>query len=134
MNLFKDKITVLNKYTIMGENFYLKTVLNGVLFDNCKRTNVKDYGTDNADTMMCYIPNKNYGKQYIDSIKFSSLTLDEKEKHWTLAQSDIIVLGDVDDTDISISTLRKKYQNVMVINSVDYLLHGGLAHWEVGGS
>lgn len=134
MDMFTDTVTVLNKYSIMGESHYLKTLLVGVLFENCKMTNVKTYGSDSANKMICYIPDKTYEKSYVDNLSFANMTLDEKEKHWTLSSDTIIVLGDVTDEDITLSSLRKGYSDVMQVNSIDYLLRGSLRHWEVGGA
>jgi hypothetical protein len=62
-----------------------------------------------------------------------------KTGKWTLQQGDVIVRGLVSETidaDYTISDLKRDYDDVVAIRSVDLMDNGSLArwHWQVGAS
>lgn len=145
----------------LKDDVYIRTYLSGVNVDLRKAVNVIKSGLEDADSGTIIIPEEvdTQNKEYIKPVQFQKLgaksltvkqvnqlkvqevnqlkiTLLTAEKPiWTLQNGDIIVLGLVDydiDGENSIANLRKNYDDVYEITSVDAKLKGGLPHWEIG--
>lgn len=128
-------ITVYNKYidaTTRSEK-YQRTVVLSVAWENRKGSNALAMGSViAANQANIYIP-LSERVDYLDPIEW----LAAKTGKWTLQVGDVIVRGTVTDeisSSFTISDLKAKYNNVLVITSVDYMDAGSLSmhHWKVG--
>ena len=146
----------------LKDYLYVRTYLRGVNVDLKKAVNVIKSGLENANSGTIIIPEEvdAEGKEFFKPIKYRNLgikkplsvkdvneltvqemneivvaLLSPDDPHWTLQEGDVIVLDlvdyDINGTD-TIANLRKNYDDVYEITSVDTKLKGGLPHWEVG--
>lgn len=110
--------------------------IRGVMWENCKAANVIRSGLLEADKVAVYIPYAR-GADYISPRAWQALTV--KTGRWTLQVGDVIVRGlvyETIDADYTISDLKREYDDVMNIRSVD-AMDGGLPrmrHWQVGAA
>ena len=123
------------------------TVLDGVLLDAAKATNVKSSGLENADSVTVYIP---FGVSAMDGVTGNAKRyVSPKEYHaaadksgvWTLDAAPpgdvttFIVKGAVVEPDKDFQWINRIYDDVYRISSVDMKDFGSteMQHWEVGG-
>jgi hypothetical protein len=133
-----DNITIYNKSvspTTRAEvwNSYQITK---VTWENTKAANVIRSGLLEADRYTIYIPLAR-GMNYLSPLAWRALA--SKTGKWTLQIGDVIVNGLVSDTisaSFTISDLKKKYDDVATIRSVDRMDKGmpALRHWQVGAN
>lgn len=108
--------------------------ITGVMWENCKAANVIRSGLLEADKVAVYIPYAR-GAAYLSPRVWQALSV--KTGYWTLQVGDVIVRGLVNETidaDYTISDLKREYDDVMTIRSVD-AMDGGMPymrHWQVG--
>lgn len=134
--MFEDEITIFNKKynSLLKDDVYIRTYLSGVNIDLKKAVNVIKSGLQDADLGMVIIP-KDVDTQNKEFVKPMQFQKSSDNKIWTLKSGDTIVLELVDceiDGENSIANLKKNYDDVYEITSVDTKLKGGLPHWEVG--
>jgi hypothetical protein len=127
-------MTIYNRYTATGAEAYQRSVIDAVAWENTKAVSGAGAGrlSDNAATV--YIPK--IGQTAYTAPK-AWLALANKAGKWTLREGDIIVKGTVTDSiagTFTITSLKAKYDNVLVITSVDTMDNGSpeLHHWQVG--
>lgn len=139
--MYKETCTLYSKYTdvVTKNNFYTKTTLNNVQWQNSKGRNIYKSGAMSIDALTVYIKPAATDKIYVDIIQFLQLSCEEKLNYWTMQAGDILVKGDVDykyssDENI-LAALKKLYSEVFTITSVDAWFMGNphLNHWEVWG-
>ncbi len=125
-------LTIYNCYLVNGAETYQRTVIQRVMWENRKARNVLASGGNlAADQAVVYIPLAR-GLAYLAPKAW----LANKSGHWTLQVGDVIVKGLVTDTigpSFTISALKAKYDDVLVISSVDTMDMGSasLQHWKV---
>jgi len=140
-------ITLYNKYTDPSTRLekYQRVVIYDVIWENRKAINRSKSGDIANDTAMIYIPFIR-GTNHLNPIAWQALTT--KTGKWTLQDGDVVVKGVVTDeiadasTDpishvvtpaVTITSLTKKYDDVVTISSIDTMDYGAIAmqHWEV---
>ena len=65
------------------------------------------------------------------------MSIEEAEAHWTLAERDIVVRGEVGGEEISQTRLAEQFPELFLINSYSDNTDLGtdrIRHWRVGGS
>lgn len=130
-------LTIYNKYTdpTTRTEKYQRTQVRRVAWENSKASNVLQTGGQiAADQATLYIPFQR-GANYLKPKAWQALTT--KTGKWTIQEGDLIVKGLVSDTISSSFTptaLKAKYDDVLVISSVDTMDAGSPAmhHWQVG--
>ena len=128
-------ITLYNRYNSSGIASYNRTVIHDVAWESRKASNVLASGGNiAADQANIYIPMQR-GDSYQGPAAWRALTI--KGGRWTLQPGDLIVRGIVTEElsgAYTPTTLRKEYDNVLEITSVDLLDNGSanLSHWKVG--
>jgi hypothetical protein len=131
-----SSVTVYNKYIDASTRSekYQRTQIAGVEWENRKAANVIQSGLLESDSAAVYIPFKR-GSNYLNPSLW--LALIGKTGKWTLKSGDVIVKGLVTDeisSNFTISDLKAKYSDVLVITSVDTMDQGSAAlhHWQIG--
>lgn len=131
-------VTIYNR--ISGTESYQRTALinpsgaKSALWENRKAINTLRSGGNTAvDQAVIYIP---FGLKANYKSPKDWQALEDKEGFWTLQNGDIIVKGlveDVIDPSFKPTTLKAKYDDVLVISSVDTMDFGSLSmqHWKV---
>jgi hypothetical protein len=130
--------TVYNKYVdpVTRAEAYQRAPIVAVMWENRKAANVIRSGLLAADSVAVYVP-CSLGTNYLKPVAWNALAV--KTGKWTLAVGDIIVKGLVADeitTNFTVTALKAKYDDVVVIKSVDTMDQGSQAmhHWQVGAS
>ena len=131
-------ITIYNKSvdaTTRAE-VWTRTQIVGVTWEEAKAANVIRSGLLEADRVTVYIPLAR-GSSYLKPRAWQALTV--KTGNWTLQQGDILVRGLVSETidaDYTISDLKREYDDVVAVRSVDLMDNGSVAmwHWQVGAA
>lgn len=127
--------TVFNKYVEDREEVYQSVQLTGVAWENRKGSNVlRTGGQLAADQARIFIPMA-LGTDYLKPREWQALS--DKEGKWTLQVGDVIVKGLVEediDADFTLSDLKRLYDDVLVITSVDTMDAGSrsMHHWQIG--
>ncbi len=131
-------LTVFNKYVdaTTRSEVWSRTQIKDVTWENGKAANVIASGLLEADKVTVYIPYAR-GTSYLAPRAWQALSA--KTGRWTLQQGDILVRGLVGETigaDYTISDLKRDYDDVVAIRSVDLMDNGSQAlwHWQVGAS
>lgn len=127
-------LTLFNRYVVNGEEHYKATPILRVAWFNTKAVNVLKSGLIDSDSVTVYIPYAR-GTNYVSPVAWEKL--DAKVKYWTLKPGDVIVKGVVSDTigtAFTLTDLKKKYDNVVRITTVDLNDIGSesLWHWRIG--
>lgn len=137
-------MTLYNRYLSSGVEMYQRTVITAVMWENRKAANVLASGGNiAADQATVYIPLAR-GAAYVAPTAW--LAKSSKTGFWTLKPGDVIVRGAVTDeiheavvgppavAAFRMSDLKAKYDNVLVITSVDTMDGGSPAmqHWQIG--
>ena len=132
-------LTVYNKYidpTTRSEK-YQRVGIVGVAWENRKAANVRSTGgLAAADQARVFIPLAR-GTNFLKPKAWQALTT--KTGKWTLQVGDLIVKGLVSDeiqTGFTVTQLKAKYDDVLVITSVDTMDAGspGMQHWNLGAA
>jgi hypothetical protein len=138
-------ITVYNKYIdpTTRTPMYQRTQLTKVAWEDRKGANVIRSGLLQADQATIFIPYLAHCTTHLDPKAW----LAAKSGKWTLQSGDIVVKGLVSDeihaavvsppsAAFTVSDLEAKYDNVLLITSVDPMLSGSQSmwHWKVGAS
>ncbi len=130
--------TLYNKYVNAAtrSEVWQRTALAAVAWENRKAANVARAGNLEADEAAIYIPFA-LGSDYLAPRAWQALAT--KTGKWTLQVGDVIVKGAVTDTitsSFTISDLKAKYDDVLVIRSVDAMDQGSASmhHWQVGAT
>ena len=131
-------ITIVNRKRVDRDEVLLKTVIRNVAWHTAKSASSGNI-SENADTLKLRIPiDADFGgKTYVDSIAFENMTMEEAEKCWTLAPSDIVVRGEVTAEKVTQTELVKSNQQVFLITDFSDnrdLGSDAVKHWRVGGS
>ncbi|RJQ42816.1 MAG: hypothetical protein C4545_04055 [Anaerolineaceae bacterium] len=129
-------LTIYNRYidaTTRTEK-YQRTVIPAVFWENRKAANVIKSGLLAADQASVYVP-FTAGINHLEPAAWQALT--SKTGKWTIAIGDAIVKGDVTDEiegSFTITSLKAKYDDVLIITSVDAQDYGsvGMQHWQIG--
>lgn len=141
--------TIYNRTILSGAETYQRTQILGVEWENKKAGNVIKSGLIAADQASIYIPYAR-GTNYLASKAWQALT--SKTGKFTFQVGDYIVKGLVTDeiheaiaysagppvvaavAAFMITDLKKKYDDVLQIKSVDFRDFGSIAmwHWELG--
>lgn len=137
-------MTIYNKYFSSGMEKYQRTQILNVKWENRKAANVLSSGLLSADSVAVYIPFAN-NADYVKPKAFQ--TLITKTGKWTLQEGDYIVKGlvldeivaaviDPPSSAFTITSLKAKYDDVVMIKSVDTLDAGSsnIQHWQLGAS
>ena len=140
-------LTLYNK--IAGTETYQRTVIPAVEWENRKGVNGMKSGALASNSARVFI-SLAMGVNYLKPKAWQALTT--KTGKWTLAEGDVIVKGTVTDeihaavpysagppevpavAAFAMSDLKKKYDDVLTITSVDTYDMGSeaLRHWQVG--
>lgn len=136
--------TIYNRYIVSGVEHYQRSVISAVEWENRKAANVIQSGLLAADSAVIYIP-FTVGVNYIGPVAWRALSI--KAGKWTLTVGDVLVKGAVTDeihdavvsppnAAFTMTDLKAKYDDVVVIKSVDKMDYGSypLQHWKVSGS
>ncbi len=138
-------VTIYNQYidaTTRSPKFQ-RTQIKEVAWENRKAANILRSGMISADQATIFIP---YARRlnYLGPKAWQALTT--KTGKWTIQEGDIIVKGLVSDeiheavvgppavAAFTVTMLKAKYDDVLVVTSVDPMLSGSLSmqHWKVG--
>ena len=128
-------LTLFNRYLVAGAETYQRTVIADVAWENRKAANVLASGGNlAADSVAVYIPLAR-GDDYLAPKAWQALV--SKTGQWTLQVGDVSVRGTVTDTigpSFTLTALKAKYDDVLVITSVDTMDSGSpaLQHWQLG--
>ena len=134
-----SSMTVYNKYTnnTTHSDVYQRAVIDEIAWENTKAAEVRATGGQTAaNQAVVFIPLLCSGSEnYLKPRAWQALS--SKTGKWTLQVGDVIVRGTVTDTigdSFTVSMLKAKYDDVLVISSVDPMDMGSLEmqHWEVG--
>ena len=129
-------MTIYNKYTEDQAEKYSATKISAVYWEDRKASNViASGGNISADQSRLFIPMLKNLLTFKKPKAWKALV--DKSVAWTLQVGDIVVKQLVDDeitTEFTITHLKAKYDDVMVISSVDTRDMGSmeLRHWQVG--
>ncbi len=130
-------LTLYNKYVdpaTRSEKYQRRQIV-GVTWENRKAANVLASGGNlTADQAAIYIPMQR-GADYLKPVAWQGLP--DKTSKWTLQAGDVVVRGLVSDElteALTVSDLKRKYDDVLIISSVDTMDQGSfhLQHWQVG--
>lgn len=153
MSMFPHTITLYNtfvepdKSTANDITTNYITVLNGVLLDASKASNVRTSGLEGADAVNLYVPFNvdavdpftGEQKQYIGPIEF--WRLEDKTGYWTLTTGQetwfvkgLAVPKPEWDSDRVYDLINAMYDDVYNVTKVDIKDFGGLQHFEIGGA
>lgn len=132
-----SSITVYNKYKdpLTRSELYKRTPIVDVQWQNSLGSNVRSTGGQMAaDQAAIFIPFER-GDSYKSPRVWQALV--DKSTTWTLQVGDIVVRGIVADEitgAFTVSRLAEKYDDVLVISSVDQMDSGSMSmrHWEIG--
>lgn len=135
MSMFPHTITVMNMIEDDDGKVYVPCVIKGVLYVKSNSVSKTLYGTDNTNKIMCTIPfSSNQSKPFIDALDYGKLSDRDKRLYFTLRKDDIIIKGEVSDTELSSKTAHSTYNDSFTVGSVDTFDFGSLKHWQVGGA
>ena len=140
-----SNITVYNKYVVAGVEKFQRTQITNVKWENRKASNVMRSGLLAADSVALYIPMQR-GANYVKPKAWQALVT--KTSKWTLQDGDYVVKGLVTDeikeavttptpiAAFTVTMLKAKYDDVVMIKSVDTLDSGSieLQHFQAGAS
>lgn len=135
--LTPHNLTIYNKYvdpTTRTEK-YQRALIVGVNWQAAKAVFQGAAGMVRSDVATIFIPILRGATTYKLPIAWQALTT--KTGYWTIQAGDIVVRGMVSDeiTDLfTVTNLRAKYDNCLVITSVDANDQGSpsVQHWRVG--
>lgn len=128
-------ITIYNKYIEDRSEKYQRTQISDIVWENRKAANkIASGGNIKADSARIFIP-FGRGENYLQPKEWQ--TLATKTGRWTLQGGDFVVKGLVTDditSSFTITDLKKKYNDVLAISSVDTMDMGSanMQHWQVG--
>ncbi len=126
MSMFKDTVTLYNKYVEDGTERWKRTVLPNVYWNDIRGTILRKTGVESACSVVIIIPRRTgYQKPKVWL----------KDRFgWTLQPGDTVVRGGV-QVEIQRSISKElDLDDVLTITSVDHKDFGGsMAHWEVLG-
>ena len=149
MTMFPHTVTlyIITEDQVTFEQVTNITVLEGVLLDAAKATNVRSSGMENADAVTVYIPFsvKAYDgqtaeiKRYVSPKEYNAAA--DKSGLWTLDSapptdvSTFIVKGEVIEPEKDFQWINRTHDDVYRINSVDAKDFGSeeMKHFEIGG-
>lgn len=128
-------LTLYNRIPGPDGDLWQRTTITGVNWQDGKKVEIGDTGLISADLTTIFIPVQSTSG-YLKPNEF--LRVEEKDKHFTLQNGDLVVRGLVDfeltgKRGQDEKTLRKQYDDVMTIVSVDTNDFGSphMQHWEV---
>ena len=116
---------------------YFRTVLSEVYWENRRAVNKLSSGGDlAADKVLVLIPMA-LGENHLAPLAWQAL--EDKSGKWTLQTGDLIVRGVVLEEitgEFTVSDLKRKYDDVLAIKSVDRMDTGSarVRHWQVGAA
>ena len=129
MNMFRDTMTVYNKYAAGGVEKWKRTVLHGVFWNSVEGAVLRRTGAASADSVVVLVPRSVAG--YVKPKAWEAMT--DKSGAWTVKPGDTIARGVV-PVQIARSTKELDgFDDVLTVTTVDDKPFGGLAHLEVGG-
>lgn len=147
MSMFPHTVTLYNveratdPATLIDTEIRHVTVLEGVLLDAVKSSNVRRSGLESADAAMLYIPRSvraRHGesgaeKAFVGAMEFWAA--EDKSGLWTLSDGGdtYFAAGVVVRPDATREQLELQHDGVYTVTKVDDKDFGGLPHWEVGG-
>lgn len=130
--------TIYNRYVSSGEEVYQRTQITGVAWQGGKGRTGAGSSNQQANQVTVYIPSAGRS-DYVTPKAWAILS--NKSGKWTLQPNDVIVKGLVNDTiappnetgAITLSALKAKYDDVLVISDVQTMDYGSLSmqHWQV---
>ncbi len=132
-------VTIYNRYVASGEEVYQRTQVLGVAWQGGKGRTSAGASNQEANQVVIYIPSQN-NTEYLFAKAWQALT--DKSANWTLQNNDIVVKGLVADEIIpadqtggpfSVSDLKAKYDDVLVISDVQTMDYGSpsMNHFQV---
>ena len=131
-------VTLYNRYintaTTPPSEAWHRNQIENVAWENRKASNtIASGGRIKADQAAIYIPRER-DAYYMEPRAWQALT--GKGSQWTLQEGDIIVRGIVADgisASFTITDLKRKYNDVLTISSVDLYDNGSraLQHWKL---
>lgn len=129
-------LTIYNVYTdaTTRAKKYQRSEIRGVVWTSAKAVYVAGVGMVKANVATILIPFA-AGADYLSPVAWDALT--DKTGKWTLRDGDVITRGIVADEltpPFTLSMLKAKYDDVLVVSSVDVFDQGSanLRHWKVG--
>lgn len=148
MDMFPHVVTVYNVVTEEDPATFEETTVNhitileGVLLDAAKGSNVSKSGLEGADAVNLYIPVAvkavdgvtGAAKRYTGPVAF--WRAEDKSGLWTLSvgRNCFFVRGEAVHPDWAVQTIEAAYDDVYDVTKVDFKDFGGeMRHWEVGG-
>ena len=129
-------ITIYNLIPQQGiekEN-YIKTQIKEVFFEKTRGIAESENGIKKEDNINVYIPIdslNNLNKSYKSPKEF--LNTNEKSNYYTFKPKDIVVKDLIDDDNVTLKELKKKYDDVYTIQSISDNRYGSeeLQHFHI---
>lgn len=132
-------ITIVNrKRDSEKKEVLMPTVIKNVSWHSSSNTSGGNFASSH-DTARVRIPiDADFGgKTYVPRIAYDAMTIEEAKEHWTLAERDIIVRGEVSEEEVSQTKLAEQFPELLLINGYSDNTDIGtdrIKHWRVGGS
>lgn len=126
-------ITVYNRYLNSGERLesWKRTVIHDVWHHANAKIQLSDSGVKSADMHKIRIPLESPDKPYLSPLEFATAV--NKDAHWTIANDDIIVIGECNIDINKPSDLSKQGISYIKVSSWSYNTVGSNPHWRIEG-
>lgn len=135
--LTNANITIYNRYidAATRSEKYQRVLVVGVMWESRKAVNITATGGQiAADKARVFIPFAR-GVSYLPPKVWQSQAI--KAGKWTIQEGDVIVKGLVADEisdNFTVADLKAKYDDALIVSSVDTADALNLRHWEVGAA
>ncbi len=132
-------ITIVNRKRDSERNeILMPTVIRNVAWYSCNSATGGNSASSH-DTVKVRIPiDADFGgKTYVPRVMYDAMSIEEAKRHWTLAERDIIVRGEVTEEKVSQTKLAEQFPEMFLINNYSDNTDLGtdaVKHWRVGGS
>lgn len=132
MGMMQDTITLYNKYTSAGTEYWKRTVISGVYWNSVKGSMAQKSGPASADSVVLIIPHS-AASGYVKPKAWTALS--DRSSSWTLQPGDKAVKGTCSVTATqSLTTALANTDDVITVTRTDDKdFGGGMAHFEVSG-
>lgn len=134
--------TIYNAYTDpdTGKTDYRRTVIPAVHWEDIAGSSVSGTSHPSANSASIFIPfyaQDSMERKYVPAVDYADMTDEEKEKHWTIRNGDLIIKGEILDEITTESGGIKKFSylhndavTVQTLLTADYGSYA-MRHWEV---
>lgn len=131
--IFRDTITLYNKYSDNGIEKWQRTVIKGVFWNAIKGAVTRRTGVSSADSLQLFIPfSAKVSRIYKPPKAWQALA--DKSGFWTIKSEDTVVKGEINTEVVKSSSELKAFDDCLTVTSVDVKDVGNtMSHFEVSG-